>query len=149
MISAPLDTVLRLAARVEDWPRLLAHYRQVEIRAERAEGRVVTMAAYRRGIPIPVFWKALQRVDAAAAHVSYRHIGGITRGMRVEWSLTSCPGGIEARIIHEFAPPWPWPGPWLARMVVCTFFVHSIADQTLVGIKAAAEGVDNREGSRP
>ncbi len=146
MISAPLDRVFRLAARVEEWPDLLAHYRKVEIPAERAEGRVVTMSAVRHGVPIPVRWKALQRIDADSGKVFYRHIGGVTRGMRVEWSLTSRPDGIEARIMHEFAPPWPWPGPWLARVVVCRFFVHSIADQTLAGIKAAAEGAGKQEG---
>ena len=147
MISAPFDTVFRLAARVEDWPSVLGHYRKVEILAERAEGRVVTMAALRQGIPIPVRWKALQRIDADSGRIFYRHIGGITRGMRVEWNLTSGPDGIEARIVHDFAPPWPWPGPLLAQVVVCKFFVHGIADQTLAGIKVAAEGTGH--GERP
>jgi uncharacterized membrane protein len=147
MISAPLDTVFRLAARVEEWPNILSHYRKVEIPAERPEGRVVTMAAVRRGVPIPVRWKALQRIDPDAGRIVYRHIGGVTRGMYVEWSLTSCPGGVEAHIVHDFAPPWPWPGPFLARIVVCNFFVHSIADQTLAGIKAAAEGAGNGKGA--
>ncbi len=138
--------MFRLAERVEEWPSLLSHYRKVEIRAERVEGRVVTMAAVRRGVPIPVRWKALQQIDSTAGHIVYRHIGGVTRGMYVEWRVTSCLGGVEARIVHDFAPPWPWPGPFLARAIVCNFFVHSIADQTLAGIKAAAEGVGNGKG---
>jgi hypothetical protein len=148
MISAPLETVFRLAARVEDWPRVLAHYRKVEILAERAEGAVVTMAAYRKGVPIPVQWRALQRIDADAGRIFYRHIGGATRGMYVEWYVTPCPGGVEARIMHDFAPPWPWPGPLLAREVVCKFFVHGIADQTLAGIKAAAESASGPDGTQ-
>jgi polyketide cyclase/dehydrase/lipid transport protein len=148
MISAPLDTAFRLAARVEEWPSVLAHYRKVEILAERAEGRVVTMVAFRHGIPFPVRWKALQRVDADSGKVFYRHIGGVTRGMSVEWSLTACPDGIMTRIVHDFAPPWPWPGPWVARVLVCRFFVHGIADQTLTGIKTAAEDRRDAETCR-
>ena len=82
MISAPLETVFRLAARVEDWPYLLAHYRAVEVRAERPEGRLVSMAAFRRGVPVPVRWKALQTLELDTGKVLYRHVGGVTRGMR-------------------------------------------------------------------
>jgi uncharacterized membrane protein len=139
MISAPLETVYRLAARVEDWPRLLAHYRTVKIHTERPEGRIVSMAAIRRGVPIPVHWKALQMREADAGRVLYRHIGGVTRGMHVIWTLTRGSAGVETRIVHDFTPPWPWPGPWIARVLVCRFFVHGIAEQTLMGIKAAAE----------
>ena len=124
---------------MEEWPTILAHYRGVKVLAERPEGRILTMAAMRAGVPIPVHWKALQRLDAGAARVSYRHIGGITRGMAVEWQLTPQPAGVEVVIVHHFSPPWPWPGPWIAGTVVCGFFVHAIAEQTLAGIKSAAE----------
>ncbi len=139
LIAAPAETVFRLAARVEEWPRILPHYHKVEVLAARPEGRIVTMAAVRRGIPVPVRWKALQSLDADGGRVRYRHIGGITRGMLVEWRLEPGPRGVEVLIVHDFSPPWPWPGPWIARAVVCDFFVHAIADQTLAAIKAAAE----------
>jgi uncharacterized membrane protein len=139
MIAAPLETVYRLAARVEDWPRLLAHYRTVEVHAERPEGRIVSMAALRRGVPIPLHWKALQTLEADAGRVLYRHVGGVTRGMRVAWTFAGGSAGVDTRIVHDFTPPWPWPGPWIARAIVCRFFVHGIAEQTLIGIKAAAE----------
>ncbi|HVC83233.1 MAG TPA: SRPBCC family protein [Chloroflexota bacterium] len=144
-IAAPLETIFRLAARVEDWPRILAHYRKVDVLAERPEGRIVTMAAFRAGVPIPVSWKTLQTIDPDSGRVRYRHIGGVTRGMLVEWRLTSGPRGVETTIVHDFAPPWPWPGPWLARAVICGYFVHAIADQTLAGIKIIAEGPAARE----
>jgi len=149
MIAAPIDTIFRLASRVEDWPRILSHYRTVDVLAERPEGRVITMAARRTGVPTPVRWKTLQRLEPDAGRVVYRHIGGVTRGMRVEWRLTAGSCGVEAMIIHDFTPPWPWPGPWIARAVVCQFFVHAIADQTLAGIKAVAEQAAVPEGLGP
>lgn len=138
-MHAPAATVLDLAARVEQWPRILAHYRLVQVLAARPEGRIVAMSAYRAGVPLPVRWRAIQRVDAATNRVIYRHIGGVTRGMYVEWRIVPAARGVDVTIVHEFAPPWPWPGALIARYLVCGFFVHAIADATLAGIKAAAE----------
>jgi len=138
-MRAPASTVLALAAQVEDWPRLLAHYRFVEERARRPEGRIVVMSAYRAGVRIPVRWRALQRVDDEGRRVLYRHIGGLTRGMIVEWRIVPSGDGVDVTIIHDFAPNWPWPGRLIARYIVCRFFVHAIADATLTGIKKAAE----------
>jgi hypothetical protein len=133
--------VLRLASRVENWPRILAHYRRVYVLADRPEGRIVEMSAWRDPFPVPVRWRAIQRVDGAASRVLYRHIGGVTRGMEVEWSIVQAGQAVNVTIVHRFAPPWPWPGPWIARRIVCGFFVHVIADRTLAGIKLAAESV--------
>jgi hypothetical protein len=144
-IAAPADLVLRLAARVEDWPILLAHYRRVEVLATRPEGRIVEMVAVRRGVPVPVRWRALQRVEVTAHRVEYLHIGGVTRGMQVTWQIVPASGGVDVTILHDFAPNWPWPGPLIARYLVCDFFVHAIADATLAGIRAAAE----REAPEP
>jgi uncharacterized membrane protein len=152
-ISAPARTVLRLATRVEDWPRILSHYRRVHVLALRPEGRIVEMSAVRRRVPIPVRWRAIQRVDAGESRVHYRHIGGVTRGMEVEWSMRPVDSGVAVTIVHRFAPPWPWPGSWIARHVVCGFFVHAIADSTLAGIRLAAERgvplIDQQEEPAP
>lgn len=144
-MHAPAATVFDLAARVEEWPRILSHYRLVDVRAARPEGRIVEMSAYRAGVPVPVRWRAIQRVDDPTRRVIYRHIGGVTRGMYVEWQIVPAPDGVEVTIVHQFAPPWPWPGPLIARYVVCGFFVHAIADATLAGIKAAAEHDAHRD----
>jgi Polyketide cyclase / dehydrase and lipid transport len=139
-ITASAETVLRFASRVEDWPRILAHYRLVRICAVRSEGRIVEMSAVRRPVPIPVRWRAIQHIDAERSRVLYRHIGGVTRGMEVEWLIRPAGPGAGVTIVHRFAPRWPWPGQWIARHVVCGFFVHAIADSTLAGIKRACEG---------
>ena len=143
-MHASAERVLALAERVEDWPRILEHYRKVEVLAVRPEGRIIEMAAYRDGVPAPVRWRTLQRVDGdgtavAPYRVLYRHIGGVTRGMWVEWQIVAAGDALDVTIVHEFEPPWPWPGPWIARHIVCDFFVHGIADRTLAGIKRAAE----------
>jgi aromatase len=138
MRAAPA-AVAALAAHVEEWPRLLPHYRRVVVLAERPEGRVVEMIAVRHLLPVPVRWRAVQQCDLNAGSIHYRHVGGVTRGMEVEWQLMPASGGTDVRIVHRFDPPWPWPGPWLARWLVCGFFVHAIADRTLAGIRDEAE----------
>jgi uncharacterized membrane protein len=149
VMHAPPGVILRLAQDVEAWPRLLSHYRQVTALGERPEGRIVEMSALRQPLPVPVRWRAIQRVDAGAGTISYRHIGGVTRGMNVEWRIVAAGANTEVTIVHRFAPPWPWPGPWLARRVVCGFFVHVIAEQTLAGIARAAEGEQARSAIAP
>lgn len=141
-MAAPAERVLALAERVEDWPRILAHYRKVEVRASRPEGRIVEMAALRPGVGLPVRWRTLQWLQAEQPpyRVLYRHIGGVTRGMEVEWRIAPCAEGTDVTIVHGFSPNWPWPGSLIARYLVCDFFVHAIADHTLAGIKATAEG---------
>jgi uncharacterized membrane protein len=147
VIHAPIDVIFRLAAEVEQWPRLLAHYRRVTPLAVRAEGRIVEMCAVRPPLPLPARWRAIQVVDAATRTVRYRHIGGVTRGMEVEWRIVTAGESVEVTIVHRFAPPWPWPGPWLARRIVCGFFVHGIAEHTLRGMARAAEHDQARAGS--
>jgi hypothetical protein len=138
MAAAP-EEIVQLAERVENWPYLLGHYRRVEVLATRPEGRIVEMAAIRPPIPIPVRWRAIQQVEPESMRVRYRHIGGVTRGMEVEWRIVPAGGGADVTIVHHFTPRWPWPGGWVARWIVCGFFVHAIADRTLAGIKATAE----------
>src|SRR5918911_2224040 len=85
-IRADPDVVFRLAARVEDWPRLLPHYRWVRVLRQTPESRIIEMAA-RRDV-IPVRWTAEQRVFPRQRRITFRHIGGVTRGMDVVWKLT-------------------------------------------------------------
>ncbi|HWE64754.1 MAG TPA: hypothetical protein VHB98_23815, partial [Chloroflexota bacterium] len=73
-MSADALTVLKLAERVEQWPQVLAHYQRVAVLAHRPEGRIVEMSAFRAGVPLPVRWRAIQRIDADTSRVIYRHI---------------------------------------------------------------------------
>ncbi len=48
-IAAPPDVVFALAAAVEDWPRILPHYRWVKRLADTGPRRVVEMARQKSG----------------------------------------------------------------------------------------------------
>jgi ribosome-associated toxin RatA of RatAB toxin-antitoxin module len=139
IIDAPAARIYGLGARIEDWPKILPHYRRVRILRDAGTWRLAEMAATRTGIPVT--WVSIQELDPARHVIRYRHVRGVTRGMAVEWTITPGPGGMLVRIAHDFAPPWPRPlGPLVARRVVGDLFVRHIAGRTLRQIKRAAEG---------
>ena len=79
LMRADPDVIFELGARVEDWPRILPHYRWVRVLRADGDGRVVEMAARRpllpvaSGIGIPVRWTAIQRADPAE-HLAARKV---------------------------------------------------------------------------
>jgi hypothetical protein len=63
----------------------------------------------------------------------------------VYWSFEevgeSCHGPTWfVEIHHEFNPPWPAPGPWLAEKVIGDKFVKEVANKTLKRMKEVIEG---------
>lgn len=146
VIRATPDRVWPHAVAVERWPAILPHYRFVT----RDEGPpagdgIVTMAAYRPfGGPLnwPTWWRSRMWVDAAARIIRYRHIGGITTGMDVEWRLVpTAEGHTDVTIVHEWdGPPWPLIRRIASELVIGPVFVHGIASRTLAGVARAAEG---------
>jgi uncharacterized membrane protein len=141
-IAAPPDLVFAIAADVERWPAVLAHYRWVRT-LERARGRaVVEMAAWRPfGLASwPVWWVSEMEADAEARRIRYRHIRGITRGMDVEWRVREADSAVQVEIVHEWdGPQWPLIGRLAANWVIGPVFIHAIASRTLMGVKRAAE----------
>jgi uncharacterized membrane protein len=136
-VEADVERIFALGADVARWPALLPHYRSVRV-LRRVGGRAWLDMAARRGI-IPVCWQAVQEVFPAAYLITYRHVGGLTRGMRVVWQFAPADGRVEVTIRHEFAPPWPVLGGWPAQLIVGRFFVQHIAAQTLRVLKMHAE----------
>jgi uncharacterized membrane protein len=136
-VEADVERIFALGADVARWPALLPHYRSVRV-LRRVGGRAWLDMAARRGI-IPVRWQAVQEVFPAAHLITYRHVGGLTRGMRVVWQFAPGDGTVEVTIRHEFAPPWPVLGGWPAQLIVGRFFVQHIAAQTLRVLKMHAE----------
>lgn len=139
--SAEPEAVLALAARVEDWPRLLPHYRSVRVLADSANGeRVVEMRARRdlvgeRGIPL--WWVARQRI--LADRIEFVHVRGVTRGMDVAWTWARAADGRTAiRIAHDFAPTWAVPS-GLVHAILGEFFVNNVARRTLTRLCRVAE----------
>jgi aromatase len=136
-IDAHRDTIFELAAAVEEWPRILPHYRWVHLLRDEGRRRVVEMAASRDGIPVR--WTAVQELDLAERRITFRHVRGITRGMEVAWTLTPNGDGVLVEIWHAFRPRWPFVPDALVSLVVGQFFVENIASKTLRRIKAVAE----------
>jgi hypothetical protein len=129
---------------VEQWPAYLAHYRFVRFRERDGDGGgIVEMAADRPFGPLgwPTWWLSEMQVLPASRAVRFRHIGGITTGMEVEWVLESHAEGTHVRLLHLWnGPAWPLIGTIAATMVIGPVFIHGIASRTLAGLGAAAEG---------
>jgi ribosome-associated toxin RatA of RatAB toxin-antitoxin module len=145
LIRAPIGRVFDAAANVEQWPRILPHYRWVRFLDRRHGGGTVEMAAWRPFgvLRYPTWWVSEMTVDPPAREIRYRHVRGITRTMDVVWRLVAAAdgGGVDVTIVHEWAgPAWPLIGPVAARFVIGPVFVHGIASRTLAGIKRFAEG---------
>ena len=141
-VAAPLERVLAVAADVERWPDFLKHYRWVRMRERTERGGVVEMAAWRPfGLfNYPTWWLSEMEVAPAERAVRYRHIGGITKGMDVEWKLEDRGDHVDVTIVHEWdGPRWPLISWIAANWVIGPVFIHGIASRTLAGVKRKAE----------
>lgn len=94
--------------------------------------------AARRG-SIPVRWRAEQIDDEQAPAISFLHLSGWARGMRVRWIFERSGTGTRVRIEHELQPRLPFIGAWFAQRVIAREFVEPIASATLRSMKALAE----------
>ena len=144
-MHAPRERIFETAANLEDWPRILPHYRSIRY-LERGEPQgkaenernVVVMAASRDGIPIS--WTSEQIIDRARQEVRFTHLKAFTKGMHVVWTFTDLPedGGVRVEILHDlrfrFAPLAP-----LADRIIGGFFIDNIANKTLRCMKAHLE----------
>jgi ribosome-associated toxin RatA of RatAB toxin-antitoxin module len=141
-VAAPLERVFAVAADVERWPDFLEHYRWVRMRQGAARGAVVEMAAWRPFgfIKYPTWWLSEMETDSGRHTVRYRHIGGITTGMDVEWKLEQRGDRVDVTIVHEWdGPRWPLISWIAANWVIGPVFIHGIASRTLAGVKRKAE----------
>ncbi len=136
-MRAPYERVFELAANVEDWPRILPHYRYVRRVSDARGERRFEMGA-RRG-PIPVRWEAVQRPKRDERRIEFEHTGGVTRGMRVAWRFEPRDGEVDVSIEHELDLRWPLIGGVVARRVIGPQFIEAIAGRTLRRVKAIAE----------
>ena len=133
LVRAPLTAVFELASDVEKWPSHLSHYRYVRFRQRRPDGGgLVEMSAYR---PFHVI-----DTSRETPAIRFRHVGGITKGMEVEWTFAPAPAGTHVRIVHLWdGPRIPLAGVWAAKYVIGPVFVHGIACRTLAGLGAVAQ----------
>ncbi len=142
-VAAPVDRVFGPVSDVEQWPKLLPHYRWVRMLERKGPlAGVVEMAAYRPFGPVnyPTWWVSEMEVDPVRHEVRYRHIRGITTGMAVAWRLSPTPTGTHIDLVHEWSgPAWPLIRRPAADWIILPVFVHGIASLTLAGLKRAAE----------
>lgn len=143
-IFAPADLIYDLAADVENWPRILQHYRYVTLPRDSAAGSDhrarVNMGALRGRIPVR--WGASQVLHRSGRRINYHHVTGFTRGMDVEWRIEDRGNGVTyVTIVHALTSPYPWLRSGIAEYVIGHAFVEHIADQTLRGIKLRAESL--------
>ncbi len=149
-MEAPVGICFRAAADVERWPEVLSHYRWVRFQRKDGFGTGRVEMAARRDfgpLPYPVWWVSEMTIDEARPAVIYRHVGGITTGMDVEWTFESDDlGGTRVRIVHDWSagPAWPLPGAArraIADRIIGPVFIQHVAGRTLAGIAARARSL--------
>ena len=146
LVRAPVRTMFAIVRDVEHWPAYLPHYRFVRFRESAPDGGgIVEMAANRPFglLAWPTWWLSeMQVIDASPTgpSVRFRHIGGITTGMDVEWAFEERDGGTFVRLVHVWnGPRWPLIGVFAATAVIGPVFIHGIASRTLAGLARVAE----------
>lgn len=141
-ICAQPDRVFAAASEVEQWPRILAHYRWVRILERRPSGALVEMAAWRPFGPLrwPTWWVSEMTINAELREIRYRHVRGLTSGMDVVWRMSQGSAGVAIELEHRWTGPrWPAIGGFAATAVIGPVFVHGIASRTLAGLRAYLE----------
>jgi len=149
LVRSDVGRIFALAADVERWPSHLEHYRYVRFRQRDGDGGVVEMSADRPFgiVRWPTWWMSLMEVDRERPVIRFRHIGGITTRMEVEWAFRPVTNGTHVTVLHLWnGPSWPVIGSVAARLVIGPIFVHGIASRTLAGLARAAE---RRQTSEP
>jgi ribosome-associated toxin RatA of RatAB toxin-antitoxin module len=140
-VAAEPLTVFGLARDVERWPKLLPHYLDVRVERRTDVGVIARFVARRPlipwlGIGLPVAWRSLAWSEPASRRLRFRHLGGLTDGMDVTWTIEPRPDGCHVAIEHDFRPRLaPW-APLVDRL-----FVRPIATRTLASFKAIAEAL--------
>ena len=139
-IQANIAEIYQLAASVERWPEILPHYRWVHVLRDDGDRRLVEMAARRDRIPVR--WRAEQRLFPEEPRITFRHVGGFTKGMEVQWVFgPTGQGGVRVAILHDLPRllGLPLVGDLAANRIVGPLFIKDIAGKTLRKIKELAE----------
>jgi hypothetical protein len=147
VVRSDVRTMFEVVRHVTEWPAHLAHYRFVRFREFASDGGGLVEMSASRPFGVfgwPTWWLSEMEVDHATPAIRFRHVGGITAGMDVEWSFRPVDGGTLVRILHVWdGPRWPVIGIFAATTVIGPVFIHGIASRTLAGLARIAE----REGS--
>jgi ribosome-associated toxin RatA of RatAB toxin-antitoxin module len=136
IMHAPRATIFETAAALENWPRILPHYRYIRFLERGPERSIVKMAAVRSGIPIS--WTSEYRVERDRMELHFLHLKAFTRGMRVIWTFKESPAGVLVEIMHELRFRIPALAP-IAEPIIGGFFIRHVANKTLREMKKHVE----------
>lgn len=136
IIQAPRDAIFETAADLENWPRILPHYRSIRFLERNAQRSIVEMAALRSGIPIS--WTSEFVVDRDRMELRFLHLKKFTRGMKVIWTFQETPLGVLVEIAHVLRFRVAAVAS-IAEPIIGGFFIHHVANQTLRAMKAHLE----------
>lgn len=147
-VRAGVRTVFDIVRDVEHWPAHLGHYRFVRFRERTRDGGGVVEMSANRPFGLfnwPTWWLSEMAVDHERPAVRFRHIGGVTKGMDVEWAFEAKDGGTQVTLLHAWdGPPVPLIGIYAATQVIGPVFVHGIASRTIEGLARVAEEAERR-----
>ena len=140
-MHAPKMSIFETAANLELWPKILPHYRYISYLERSPDRNVVVMAATRSGIPIS--WISEQIIDRDRLEIRFHHLKAFTKGMRVVWTFQDAPTGVLVEIKHDLAFRVNVLAP-IADKIIGDFFIHNIANKTLLCMKAYVEARKNK-----
>lgn len=143
LVHASVRAVFDVVRPVEQWPAYLTHYRFVRFRRRDAGGGGLVEMSANRPFGLfnwPTWWLSEMEVDERRPAIRFHHVGGVTKGMDVEWAFEARDGGTHVRLFHVWdGPRWPLIGVFAATEVIGPVFIHGIASRTLEGLARAAE----------
>ena len=141
VMRAPKTVIFETAANLELWPTMLPHYRYIRFLERGPDRNIVIMAAKRSGIPIS--WMSEQIIDRDRFEIRFHHLRAWTKGMRVVWTFSETPAGVQVAISHDLRFRIRALAP-IVDLVIGDFFIHNIANKTLHCIKGYVEARANK-----
>jgi hypothetical protein len=93
--------------------------------------------AARRGW-LPIHWTSRFYADTHMRELHFEHLKAFTRGMRVLWTYTPTPDGVQVTISHELDRASAF-GRWFAHHVLGEMFIGPVATRTLSHFKKYLE----------
>ena len=136
IMQASRAEIFETAANLENWPKILPHYRYIKYLERGTDRNVVIMAATRSGIPIS--WTSEQIIDRKKIEVRFHHLKAFTKGMFVVWTFKDTPAGVLVEIAHDLNFRVRAVAP-VMEPIIGDFFIGHVANRTLRCMKAHLE----------
>src|SRR5437763_8147708 len=136
IMQASRAEIFETAANLENWPKILPHYRYIKYLERDGDRNVVIMAATRSGIPIS--WTSEQIIDREKIEVRFHHLQAFTKGMFVAWTFKETPAGVLVEIAHDLNFRVRALAP-VMEPIIGDFFIGHVANRTLRCMKAYLE----------